>query len=587
MARQKSAQQVVQDKADSIMNGVAAWCSFYRANPQRFAKDFLNIRLKLFQKILIYMMMCSNYTCMIASRGLGKTWIIALFCVIRCILYPGTKIVVAAGVKSQASEVIGKIKDDFLKNYQWGSSNLWTEILDIKVGQNDSSCEFKNGSWIKVVTANDKARSKRANIIVVDEFRMVSKHVIDTVLRRFLTAPRQPGYLSKPEYAHLQERNKEFYATSAWYSSHWSFQKVKTFWKNMMLGKDYFVVSLPYQIAIKEGLLQRAQLEDEMSEDDFDPTIFSMEMEALFYGDTDGSFFKFDELNNRRTLKNCFYPLDVYQQKDITIPKLVAGEERILSVDVALMSSKKNANDASSLIINSAIPTSETNYISNIVYMQNEEGLTTDELGLVVMRTFYKYRCTQLVVDCNGIGLGLFDYLIKDQYDPQTGETYKAFTCVNDDEMASRCKVSDANKCLWSVKATAQFNNEICILLRTGFQNNKINLLKHEIEGEEILRTKFKSFNKLPTKQQTQLKIPYVQTSALINELVNLEHEIKNGNIKIMEKSGMRKDRYSSLAYNYWALQQIIRKKKPKRQESNIAQFLASASKKADYGLSR
>ena len=148
MARQKSAQQVVQDKADSIMNGVAAWCSFYRANPQRFAKDFLNIRLKLFQKILIYMMMCSNYTCMIASRGLGKTWIIALFCVIRCILYPGTKIVVAAGVKSQASEVIGKIKDDFLKNYQWGSSNLWTEILDIKVGQNDSSCEFKNGSWI-------------------------------------------------------------------------------------------------------------------------------------------------------------------------------------------------------------------------------------------------------------------------------------------------------------------------------------------------------------------------------------------------------------------------------------------------------
>lgn len=332
----------------------------------------------------------------------GKTYLISLFCVIRCILYPGTKVIISAGVKSQASEVIGKIKDDFLKQHQWGSANLWNEISDIKVGLNDSSCEFKNGSWIKIVTANDNARSKRANVIVVDEFRMVSKHVIDTVLRKFLSDPRHPGYLDKPEYSNLQERNKELYATSAWYSSHWSFQKVKSFWKNMMLGRNYFVVSLPYQIAIKEGLLQREQVEDEMSEDDFDPTIYSMEMEALFYGDTDGSFFKFDELNNRRTLKNCFYPLDVYQQKDITIPKLAAGEERILSVDVALMSSKKNANDASSLIINSAIPTSETNYISNIVYMQNEEGLTTDELGLVVMRTFYKYKCTQLVVDTNG-----------------------------------------------------------------------------------------------------------------------------------------------------------------------------------------
>lgn len=402
MAKQKSAQQVVQDKADSIMNGVATWCSFYRSNPQRFAKDFLHIELKLFQKILLYEMMCNNFFIYTAARGQGKTFLTSIFCVIRCILYPGSKIVIAAGVKSQAAEVIAKIKEDLLNNYSWGSANLRNEISEIKVGLNDSSCEFKNGSWIKIVAANDNARSKRANIIFVDEFRMVPKNVIDTVLKRFLTAPRQPGYLNKPEYSDLEERNKELYATSAWYTSHWSFTKLKSFWKNMMLGKEYFVVGIPYQVSIKENLLQKSQIEDEMSEDDFDTTTFSMEMSCLFYGDTDGSFFKFDELNERRTLKNCLYPLDVYQQRDITIPKLAAGEERILSVDVALMSSKKNANDASSLIINSAIPTSETNYISNIVYMQNEEGLTTDELGLVVMRTFYKYKCTQLVVDTNG-----------------------------------------------------------------------------------------------------------------------------------------------------------------------------------------
>ena len=70
MAKQKSVQQVVQDKANKIMDGVAAWCSFYRANPQRFAKDFLNIRLNLFQKILIYMMMCTNYFTLL--RGVNK-----------------------------------------------------------------------------------------------------------------------------------------------------------------------------------------------------------------------------------------------------------------------------------------------------------------------------------------------------------------------------------------------------------------------------------------------------------------------------------------------------------------------------------
>lgn len=70
MANKKTtAKQVVQDKADRILEGVAVWTSFYRANPHRFAREFLNVKLKLFQKILIYAMMINNYFCYIASRG--------------------------------------------------------------------------------------------------------------------------------------------------------------------------------------------------------------------------------------------------------------------------------------------------------------------------------------------------------------------------------------------------------------------------------------------------------------------------------------------------------------------------------------
>jgi phage terminase large subunit len=45
-------------------------------------------------------MMVSTNFLYIASRGSGKTWLTALYCVVRCILYPGTKICVASGVKS-------------------------------------------------------------------------------------------------------------------------------------------------------------------------------------------------------------------------------------------------------------------------------------------------------------------------------------------------------------------------------------------------------------------------------------------------------------------------------------------------------
>ena len=50
----KSVREIANEKSERIMNGIAAWASFYRSNPHRFVQDYLNIDLKLFQKILIY-----------------------------------------------------------------------------------------------------------------------------------------------------------------------------------------------------------------------------------------------------------------------------------------------------------------------------------------------------------------------------------------------------------------------------------------------------------------------------------------------------------------------------------------------------
>lgn len=564
----KSEKQIIKEKAQRIMNGIAIWASFYRHNPQRFVKDYLNINLKLFQKILLFEMMRNNYFMYIAARGQGKTWLTALFCIVRCILFPKTKICIASSTRSQANEVLSKITDDFMKNYGWGSQNLCNEISYSTVGANKAVIEFKNGSWIKVVTAADTGRGNRANILIIDEFRMVDLNTINTVLKRFLTAPRQPAYLNNPKYSHLLERNKEIYMSSAWYKGHWSFDKAKAYVVNSLDDKKkYFICGLPYQLSILEGLLSKEQIEDEMSESDFDETKFSMEMECLWYGDTEGAFFTFDDISQRRRLQTAIYPpIIVKSNRNFRIPDLVLNERRILSVDVALMASKKNKNDASSIIINSAIPLNNNTYTSNIVYLENHEGLNTDELALIIRRLYEWYKCTDLVIDTNGVGLGVYDAIIQDMIDPETGELYSALSCYNDKTMAERCKIDNAPKVIWSIKANANFNNEACILLRSGFQKGKINLLVSEFESEEILRDKFKGFNNLSPYEQMQFKMPYIQTTLLVYELISLEHEIKGTNIKITEKSGMRKDRYSSLAYNYWVQCQLEREmlRKPK-----------------------
>lgn len=565
MPQLKTQTEIEKDKQQKIMETVAWRAGYYRNNPHRYVIDVLGLSLKWFQQILLWCMMHYNFVMYLAARGQGKTYLTALFCCVRCILFPGTKIVVSSGTLKQANEVLLKIQDDFMKQ----SSILRSEIEKCNIGQNDASIYFKNGSWIKTRTSSENSRSARANCIVVDEFRMVDETVINTVLRKFLTSPRQPKYLQKPEYAHMQERNKEIYMSSAYFKSSWAYRKAQSYTLNFFDDtKKYFICGLPYQVSVREGLLSRSQLEDEMSEADYNELVQQMEMECLWFGDTDGSLFKFDELTARRRLRKAFPPLSFCNDK-ITIPKLTATGKRILSIDVALMqSTKKKKNDASAIFINDLIQVNDTAYQSNFVYGETFEGLKTDELGMIVMKYFYEYQCTDLVLDTNGIGLGVYDFITKDQICQENGKRYQAMTCINDKDMAERCKVRDANKVVWSVKANANFNNEICVLLRNGIQNGKINFLIPEQDADSSLKETYKGYFKMSPTEQAKLKMSYIQTTFAVYELVKLDHEVKNGNIKVKEVEGMRKDRYSSIAYSYWCACQLELKLKPKTQDT-------------------
>lgn len=163
--------QIKQDKTDRIMNGVNVWCSFYRANPHRFAHDYLNLTLDKFQQIILCMMFKYSNAVYLASRGGGKSFLLAIFCAIQCILYPDTRICLASKTRKQATEIIDKIKEILMPL----SANLRLEISDIQSNQVNASVTFKNGSRIVVVTATESARHNRATVLVNNNCQSVQK----------------------------------------------------------------------------------------------------------------------------------------------------------------------------------------------------------------------------------------------------------------------------------------------------------------------------------------------------------------------------------------------------------------------------
>ncbi len=551
---------------ERIMYGAAKDCAYYRANPHRFAKDYLHLNLRLFQKIVITMMILSSNAVFIGARGIGKTFISAVFLCIRCILWPGTKAVIASGTRGQAINVLEKILLELKQN----SPELVAEIDDkqSKINGTDAKIVFHNGSYIKVVTASDSSRGNRANVLILDEFRLISKDVIDTILRKFLTQRRMPKYEELTEAERRAEYDKEknmtAYLSSAFYSDHWSYTKCQDTFRAMLdETKNQFVCSLPYQLSIEEGLLDADTVLDEMAETDFSEVKFSMEYEALFYGSVEDAFFDFVSVSKNRRIKYPMLPdktaalLSMSQSVRISPKK--NGEKRILSVDIALMTSKKRKNDASAIFINQMLPTKAGRYVSNIVFADCHEGMHTADQALMIRKLFDEYECDYLVIDAQGVGAGVADLLLRDIPDPETGDIYPAISCCNNPDMASRCIEPDARKVIWSIKAGAQFNSDAAYMLREGFRSGRIRLLETEFNGENSM-SDLRGYGSLNPSERTQLALPYIHTTLLIDELTKLQHEEKDGRVKMYERSGMRKDRYSSLSYNYWVACQVENK---------------------------
>ena len=182
----KITSNISQDLDSNLLN-YEAWAdfiSYYRYYIDEFACDILGLKLYPFQRLMLRAMARYQNTLFIACRGLGKSWLCAVFFICTAILYPNIKLGICSGNSQQAKNVIiQKVKGELSKN-----QNIAREIaFPIKTSGDDCVCEFKNGSEIRAITlaqdrGGDGARSWRFNMLLVDEARLVKDNIIEEIL---------------------------------------------------------------------------------------------------------------------------------------------------------------------------------------------------------------------------------------------------------------------------------------------------------------------------------------------------------------------------------------------------------------------
>jgi hypothetical protein len=105
---------------------------YYRRYPDRYCEEVLEIKLNLYQKVLVRAFFKKKYSMWVLSRGLGKTWLGALCLMIYCILYPNVLAGVIAPSFRQSKLVIeDKIIKDLLDRSPFLKSEVSRSILNM------------------------------------------------------------------------------------------------------------------------------------------------------------------------------------------------------------------------------------------------------------------------------------------------------------------------------------------------------------------------------------------------------------------------------------------------------------------------
>jgi hypothetical protein len=562
-----------------------SWITFYRKNPSYFVEHYMGVTLYPYQRFWINMIARSTEFIGIASRASAKSWLIGVYSIARCILYPGTIVALASSTKAQAGLIISE-KCQMLHDEH---PNIQRETTNIVTNQNKWEMTFHNGSKINVVVSAEGGRGHRSHVTVLEERRLIPNIIIDSIIRPFLVA-RQPAYLKKPEYAEieeLKEEPQEIIITSAHYKSYEWWAETKRFLRKIANGDpDVKAIFLDYFILLRHGIKTKKQMISE--KENLDPITFLMEYGNIPYGSSTTSFYKLGLFN--RNIKRAWRPIkdETYietRKNPYDIIKL-SDEMRLVSVDVAMRAGATNDN---TIITCARLLPSKKGWITEIVYLESHNGKNTNSQALRVKQIYQEFQGDVLVLDIANAGISVFDALSSVTKDEVRGVEYPAYTVMNSEnvddkvyeELISRTLGQDALGCIFPIYANAGLNSLIAVKFKERLKKKLVSFLVDDNSEEEFL---IKSGNKDILDQDEDMAMrayllqANLQTSLLINESISLEMTMVNGLIKLIEPEGARKDRYTSCSYlNYYVSLMDIELLKEKYDGDSEKEFLEFA----------
>ena len=580
---------------DTAMRSIISYC--YQ-NWIFAARLFLNVDLMPFQGVVAHQLFDKTFYIIVATRGFGKSFMLAVYALLRAIFKQGSKIVIVSASFRQSQIVFNYIQDIFK------SSVVLQQICGSSRPKKDiSMCSFQIGdsSIVSVpLGTGEKIRGLRANVILTDEFSAIPEEIFQVIVRGFSVVSLDPVGKVKAKYRekelieagidagllHEEEDGNQIILTGTAYYQFNHFYEWYTKYKNIIeCGNDrsklrdivggeiseeeldqlnpekFGVMRIPYYCLpygyMDEGII--AQSKATMTK-----AHFEMEFGAEFYADSDG-FFPMSLIQAVSIFEN--YTIKLRGDKD---------KKYIMGVDPARQS------DHFSIVI-VELDESETDRRHKVVYAWatnekkmkktgevNENQTYYGACAIKIRQILSRFNVQRIMMDAGGGGREIANYLQEKQF-LKAGE--KAIWDLNEPSQrmyegihilelisSNSAWVSDANHSM--KKSIEEFRLLLPIYDTIGIEKelNSMSMSSNSLD---------KAINKVRNSMADTLEDVNEEIAEMKKELTNIVitgTPSGNEHFDLPKLIGTtkntrdvrRKDRYSALVLAHWGIQFLI-----------------------------
>lgn len=401
---------------------------------------------------------------------------------------------------------------------------------------------FRNGSRLSIVGALDSDRGLRTHSTLIDEVRDQDGTMIaEVVLPQMNVSRRMMNGLVNP----CEKINTQvIYATSAGMKSSYAYEALlDTFERAIIDPKNNFCIGLDYRIPVLHGLIDGKYVKELKMSPSYNEMTFASEYMGVWQGGSEESWFNLEKLSKYRKIKN-----PEWSQK-------FRGDSQVfylISVDVGRLSDQ---TVACIFRVNIRDNKYYSTLVNIVVLGKSAEEKTFNQQAIDLKKLIADYNPREVVIDCNGLGVGLADEMIRSQID-QFGQEMPPYGFFNNDDY-KKVQPKEAPQILYSIKANGQNNSKIHSNAYTRLNSGMVRFLISEQEARSALLAT-KSGAKMRFEKRVKRLMPHELTTKLFDEMANLRLKRTGLDITLEQiNSRFPKDKYSAFAYGQWRIKEL------------------------------